>query len=460
VGDSGGVCQTRPCTLSGPWSAGSGADTRADNQGAERQCPPLACESRGRTSRAAVFQPAPHHHPVAPTQRGPSLATAKANGKGRRCARLSKQLHRPAVLGRLSRLAVLLPCHRVAPAGPGLTGTLRWPAQWACRAGAACAPPDLGRWLKPPGRAVFPSPSRRSCLAVARVAVRPATSVGLLPWAAAYLVIASGRQAGTRAGGRGAGARAGGPARRPAAALRRRRLPPRSLAPIPPPPLPPPRRYAAARQSPLLCWAGGPAPPRRAAPRTPGPAIVASFADVWCDSAASLFSAEASGLTVSPSCRSRSAELPRCHAGGGRPAARARPFPSSVAGKHLSYAYQVTPRADSAAGDNFVFQIAGGAGKEAETTKQVPRLSLGVIPRHQRECPCWTPERHRRGINNCISSCGISLDFSCFSLLTFFHCWFFTAGLLTFFDAPAALLLFLFFFPTTILFFFAMLMQH
>ena len=50
--------------------------------------------------------------------------------------------------------------------------------------------------------------------------------------------------------------------------------------------------------------------------------------------------------------------------------------------------------------------------------------------------------------------------FSCFSLLTFFHCWFFTAGLLTFFDAPAALLLFLFFFPTTILFFFAMLMQH
>jgi len=31
--------------------------------------------------------------------------------------------------------------------------------------------------------------------------------------------------------------------------------------------------------------------------------------------------------------------------------------------------------------------------------------------------------------------------FSCFSLLTFFHCWFFTAGLLTFFDAPAALLL-------------------
>ena len=97
--------------------------------------------------------------------------------------------------------------------------------------------------------------------------------------------------------------------------------------------------------------------------------------------------AEASGLTVSPSCRSRSAELPRCHAGGGRPAARARPFPSSVAGKHLSYAYQVTPRADSAAGDNFVFQIAGGAGKEAETTKQVPRLSLGVIPRHQREMP-------------------------------------------------------------------------
>ena len=107
-----------------------------------------------------------------------------------------------------------------------------------------------------------------------------------------------------------------------------------------------------------------------------------------------------------------------------------------------------------------MFQIAGGAGKEAETTKQVPRLSLGVIPRHQRECPCWTPERHRRGINNCISSCGISLDFSCFSLLTFFHCWFFTAGLLTFFDAPSALLLFLFFFPTTILFFFAMLMQH
>jgi len=123
-----------------------------------------------------------------------------------------------------------------------------------------------------------------------------------------------------------------------------------------------------------------------------------------------------------------------------------------------------------------VFQIAGGAGKEApgerrllrpkqkgiplldaETTKQVPRLSLGVIPRHQRECPCWTPERHQRGIDNCISSCGISLGFSCFSLLTFFHCWFFTAGLLTFFDAPAALHLFLFFFPTTILFFFAML---
>ena len=138
--DSGGVCQTRPCTLSGPWSAGSGADTRADNEGAERQCPPLACESRGRTSRAAVFQPAPHHHPVAPTQRGPSLATAEANGKGRRCARLSKQLHSPAVLGSLSRLAVSLPRHRVAPAGPGLTGTLRWPAQWACRAGAACAP--------------------------------------------------------------------------------------------------------------------------------------------------------------------------------------------------------------------------------------------------------------------------------------------------------------------------------
>ena len=38
--------------------------------------------------------------------------------------------------------------------------------------------------------------------------------------------------------------------------------------------------------------------------------------------------AEASGLTVSLSCRSRSAALPRCHAGGGRPAARARPFRS------------------------------------------------------------------------------------------------------------------------------------
>ena len=87
--------------------------------------------------------------------------------------------------------------------------------------------------------------------------------------------------------------------------------------------------------------------------------------------------AEASGLTVSPSCSSRSAELPRCHAGP----------PLSVAGKHLSCVYQETPRADSAAGDNFVFQIAGGAGKEAETTKQVPRLSLGVIPRHQREMP-------------------------------------------------------------------------
>jgi len=206
-----------------------------------------------------------------------ALATAEANGKGCRCARLSKQLHSPAVLGRLSRLAVSLPRHRVAPAGPGLTGTLRWPAQWACRAGAACAPPDLGRWLKPPGRAVFPSPSRRSCLAVARVAVRPATSVGLLPWAAAYLVIASGSQAGTRAGGRGAAARAGGPARRPAAALRRRRLPPRSLAPIPPPPSL--LLDATLSRASHRCCAGPAARRRRAAPRraAPGPAIVASF---------------------------------------------------------------------------------------------------------------------------------------------------------------------------------------
>jgi len=66
---------------------------------------------------------------------------------------------------------------------------------------------------------------------------------------------------------------------------------------------------------------------------------------------------------------------------------------------------------------------------DAETTKQVPRLSLGVIPRHQRGFPCWTPERHQRGIDNCISSCGISLGFSCFSQLG-------SHGL---FDSPARL---------------------
>jgi len=45
------------------------------------------------------------------------------------------------------------------------------------------------------------------------------------------------------------------------------------------------------------------------------------------------------------------------------------------------------------------------------------------------ECPCWMPERHQRGIDNCISSCGISLGFSCFSQLG-------SHGL---FDSPARL---------------------
>ena len=63
-----------------------------------------------------------------------------------------------------------------------------------------------------------------------------------------------------------------------------------------------------------------------------------------------------------------------------------------------------------------------------ETTK-ILDYHLVSYPGTRGECPCWTPERHQRGIDNCISSCGISLGFSCFSQLG-------SHGL---FDSPARL---------------------
>ena len=152
--------------------------------------------------------------------------------------------------------------------------------------------------------------------------------------------------------------------------------------------------------------------------------------------------AEASGLPVSPSCISRSAELPRCRAGGGRPAARP---PLSVAGKHLSYRAPIRRqetvscfKSQAALERRLLRQRIPATGMnteckyhhisraasveildtqchtlldaraaqegntllDAETTKQVPNSgqSLGVIPRHRGEFPCWTPGRHKKGI--------------------------------------------------------------
>jgi len=75
-----------------------------------------------------------------------------------------------------------------------------------------------------------------------------------------------------------------------------------------------------------------------------------------------------------------------------------------------------------------VFQIAGGAGKEAETTKQVPRLSLGVIPRHQREMPLLdaraAPEGNRQ-LHIIMWHLTWFLLFFAADLLSLlvFHCW-------------------------------------